>query len=64
MKAREIPNAHHSLIRAVRIKDLFPDVQIGKEVLKEIDNKVLILMSNARDRATKNGRKRIFPHDL
>ena len=63
LHTRDIPNAHHSLIKENRVKDLFPDMQFTKAFFKELDNKLLIMASNACDRAKKNGRKRLFPHD-
>ena len=52
------------LIMDNRIKSMFPDNQIGKEVLLEINEMLKNKLYKAKDRATINRRTRWFTCDL
>jgi hypothetical protein len=61
---RKIPNGHYAMVKMTQLKQTFPHVQIGPEVKDEIEAKVYAMIQKAVERANKNGRVRLFPHDL
>jgi len=61
---QEIPSNHYDMLKRTVVKDVFPDMRIGKKAIEELSNKVYLLMVKARDRAKMNKRTTIMYYDL
>lgn len=60
----ETENRHYSLLKITRVRELFPDAQIGPDALRAFEDALYILLMKANDRRLVNKRTRFFPCDV
>jgi hypothetical protein len=60
---REVANRHQGLLKIAQLKQTFPGVRIGAEAKDEIEYQVYLMIVRAINRAEKNGRVTVLPHD-
>lgn len=57
-------NGQYKLIRELRLREMFPDAQCGKDFIDAVETELFIILKRANDRRMANRRTRFFSCDI